>query len=237
VQLEELQQRWQQLDAKLERAVTINRDLLRQAVIQPTRRRVTRLALWPALDTAFCAVVLLLAGSFLAKHWNAPLLAGPASAMMIAAILLLNASIRQLILVSQLDWSGAVGDIQSSLSRLRMAKIRQFKWIILLSPLVGFCSLIVGLQGLLDWLPDQHSIFDKLNPWWVAANYGFGVLFIPFGHAVVRFFATRFKSREWWQRALADISGANLKKTQEELDHWASLEDASIGGKVSKSAE
>ena len=225
MQLEELQQQWQRLDEKLERTVKMNRELLRLAVTQPARRRVNRLAFWPALDTAFCAVVLLFAGSFLGKHWNTPSLVGPVSVMMIAAILLLNASIRQLILVSKLDWSGTVVDIQSSLSRLRMAKISQFKWIILLSPLVGFCGLIVGLQWLLDRLPEQHFIFDKLDPWWAAGNYAFGVLFIPFGHAVIRFLAKRFSGRGWWQRALADISGTNMKKTQEELERWASLDD------------
>jgi hypothetical protein len=225
MQLEELQQQWQRLDEKLERTVKMNGELLRLAVMQPARRRVNRLAFWPALDTAFCVVVLLFAGSFLGKHWNTPSLVGPASVMMIAAILLLNASIRQLILVSELDWSGTVVDIQSSLSRLRMAKIRQFKWIILLSPLVGFCGLILGLQWLLDRLPEPHFILDKLNLWWVAGNYAFGVLFIPFGQAVVGFLAKRFRGRGWWQRALSDISGSSMKKTKEELERWASLGD------------
>src|ERR1700678_2662400 len=106
MQLEELQQQWQRLDEKLERTVKMNGELLRLAVMQPARRRLNRLAFWPALDTAFCVVVLLFAGSFLGKHWTTWSLVGPASVTMIAAILLLNASIRQLILVSEIDWSG-----------------------------------------------------------------------------------------------------------------------------------
>jgi len=51
---------------------------------------------------------------------------------------LLAASIRQLERVAKLDWCGPVAEIQSSLERLRVVKIRQFKWIMLLSPLVGF---------------------------------------------------------------------------------------------------
>lgn len=143
---------------------------------------------------------------------------------MTAAVMLLIDSIRHLNRVSEIDWGGAVVDIQSSLSRLHMAKIRQFKWVLLLSPLVGFCGLIVGLQWLLDRLPEPHFILDKLPPWWVAGNYAFGVLFIPFGHAVVRFLSKRFRSRAWWQRALADISGSSMKKTREELERWAGLD-------------
>ena len=224
MQLEELQRQWQRLDEKLERTLKLNGELLRLAVMQPARRRVNRLAIWPALDIAFCLAVMLISGSFLGNHWKIWPLVGPASVVIIAAIMLLIDSIRQLNRVSEIDWGGAVVDIQSSLSRFRMAKIRQFKWFILLSPLVGFCGLIVGLQWLLDRLPEPHFILDKLNPWWAAGNYAFGVLFIPFGHAVVRFLAKRFRCRGWWQRALADISGSSMKKTREELERWASLD-------------
>ena len=180
MQLEELQQQWQRLDEKLELTVKMNGELLRLAVMQPARRRLNRLALWPALDTAFCVVVLLFAGSFLGKHWNTWSLVGPASVMMIAAILLLNASIRQLILLSEIDWSGTVVDIQSSLSRLRMAKISQFKWIILLSPLVGFCMMTVGGK-----LMFGVNVIQDVRPWWVVANIAFGLLFVPGGVVIV----------------------------------------------------
>ena len=224
MQLEELQRQWQRLDEKLEQTLKLDGELLRLAVTQPARRRINRLAIWPAVDIAFCLAVLLFAGSFLVNHWTTWSLVGPASIVMIAAIVLLSDSVRQLIRVFGIDWSGTVVDIQSSLSRLQMAKIWQFKWIILLSPLVGFCGLIVGLQWLLDRLPEPHFILDKLNPWWVGGNYVFGLLFIFFGHAVIGFLAKRFRGRGWWQRALADISGSSMKKTREELERWAKLD-------------
>ena len=223
MQLEVLQRQWQRLDEKLEQSLKINSEMLRLTVMQPARRRMNRGMVWPALDIAFSIMVLLLAGTFLGNHWRTWSLVGPASGVIIAAILLLIDSIRQLSLVSKIDWSGTVVEIQCSLSRLRMATIRQFKWIILLSPLVGFCGLIVGLQWLLDLLPEPHFIFDKLNPWWTAANFVFGVLFVPFGEAVIVFLARRFRSSGWWQRAQAGISGTSMRKTMEELEHWASL--------------
>ena len=225
MQLEELQRQWQRLDEKLERTLKLDDELLRLTILQPARRRVNRWAIWPALDIAFCLAVTLFTGSFLGDHWQIASLVIPASVVMIAAVMLLSDSIRQLSRLSEIDWSGAVVDIQCSLSSLRMAKIRQFKWIILLSPLVGFCGLIVGLQWLLDRLPQPHFILEKLNPLWVAGNYAFGVFFIPFGFAVVRFLANRFHSQGWWQRTLADISGSSMKKTKNELERWASLHD------------
>jgi hypothetical protein len=224
MQLEELQHQWQRLDEKLDRTLKLDGELLRLAVTQASRRRVNRLAIWPALDIAFCLGILLLTGFFLSRHWNTWSLVSPASIVMIAAIMLLLDSIRQLDRVSKIDWSGMVVDIQSSLSRLRIAKIRQFKWIILLSPLVGFCGLIVGLQWLLDRLPGPHFILDKFNPWWVASNYTFGVLFILFGHAVIRFLLKRYRYRGWWQRVLDGISGSSMTKARAELERWTSLD-------------
>ena len=69
MQLEEFQRQWQLLDEKLDKTLKLERALLRQTVMPPTRRRVNRLAIWPALDIAFCIVVLLLAGSVLGEHW------------------------------------------------------------------------------------------------------------------------------------------------------------------------
>lgn len=37
----------------------------------------------------------------------------------------------------------------------------------------------------MDRLPEPHLILDKVDPWWVASNYVFGVLFVLFGHLLV----------------------------------------------------
>jgi hypothetical protein len=169
--------------------------------------------------------VLILTGFFIAAHWNSWALVGPAGILAVAAITLMIDSMFQLQSVSEIDWDGPVVGIQSLLARLRIAKIRQFKWVILLSPLVGFCGLIVGLQWLLDWLPEEHFILDKLNPWWVASNYAFGVVFIPFGQAIIRLLANRFGNRGWWQSALDGISGTSMTKARAELERWSSLND------------
>jgi hypothetical protein len=229
MQFEELQMQWQRLDEKIERTLKLENELLHLAAMQPIRRRVNRLAVWPAIDTALCAGILLFAGNFIAVHWSSPSLIAPVGVLIVAAIALLGDSIRQLIQVSQIDWDGTVVDIQSSLSRVRISKIRQFKWVLLFSPLVGFCGLIVGLQWLLDSLPGRHFILEKLNPWWVVANYAFGVLFIPFGHGIVRFLARRFGNKGGWQRLLDDISGNSMCKAKAELKRWSSLNDEPLG--------
>jgi len=225
MQLEELQQHWQRLDEKLDQSLKLEAELLRQVVLPPARRRVNRLAMGPAVDSGLCVCALLLAGSLLGNHWRDWPLVVPSAATLIAAIVLLIDSVRQLVCVSELDWSGPVAEIQCSLERLRGARIRQFKWAILLGPLVGFCLLIVGIQSLFDWFSGfSFSIADKLNHPWVLGNYAFGVLFIPLGYAIARMLAKRFHGHAWWQNALDGISGKSLKAAAQELERWTSLQ-------------
>lgn len=223
--LEALQQQWQRLDEKIDQTISLQRDLISQAIMQPARGRINRLAIWPAIDVAFSAIVLLMLGSFVYDHRQDWRIVLPSLIVAFGAILLLADSIRQLLRIVELDWTGPVAAIQQSLNGLRVAKIRQFKWVILLSPLVGFCGLIVGLHGLFEWLADgQLLILDKLHPRWVIANVLFGVLFIPAGHALAGYLAKRCERRSWWQSVLDDIAGTSLKKARLDVERWESLQ-------------
>ena len=226
MQLEELQQQWQRLDQKLDQSLALQTELLRQVRVRPVRRRIGRFAIWPAIDLLFSAGGLLIAGSFLGDHWRDWQLAAPALVVMCGAVALAIGSILQLNRVAELDWCGPVAEIQSGLERLRAIKIRQFKWIILCSPLVGFCALMVGLHWQFESLTDGRvQLLDRLDPWWIVGNYAFGVLFVPMGYFVARVLAQRYQGRRWWQAALDDISGKSLTAAGRDVEHWASLQE------------
>lgn len=223
--LESLQQQWQMLDRKIEQSVALQTVLAKQLIVQPARRRISRLAIWPAIDIVFCGIVLLWLGSHVFNHRHDWRIVLPSLIVAFGAVLLLADSIRQLIRLSELDWAGPVAGIQQSLDSLRLAKIRQFKWIILLSPLVGFCGLIVGLHGLFEWLTEgRFLIFDHVHPRWVVANVVFGVLFIPAGAALAGYLARRCGHRSWWRSMLDDIAGTSLQRARRDVDQWEALQ-------------
>lgn len=224
MQLEELQQQWQRLDQKLDRSLALETELVRQVVMQPARRRVKRLAFWPAIDLVCCAGGLLLAATFLRGHWREWQLVLPTGTVVISVIALMIDSLRQLARVAELDWGGPVAEIQRSLEELRVAKIRQFKWIMLLSPLVGFCGLLVGVHWLCESFSEGRvSILDKFDPWWIVANYAFGVLFVPLGYYVARVLAEKYRGHRRWQSVIDDISGKSLRAATQDLERWAGM--------------
>ncbi|HQR08333.1 MAG TPA: hypothetical protein PLN21_16005 [Gemmatales bacterium] len=224
MQLEELQQQWQRLDQKLDLSLAMQNELVKQVVMQPAQQRINRLAIWPAIDVAFSLGVLLLCGSFLGNNWQDTRLMIPAEVVMIGALALLISSVVQLNRIVSLDWTSPVAEIQKSLEQLRAIRIQQFSWVILLSPLVGFCALIVGLYWVLNWLSEGRvHILDKLDPWWVIGNYVFGLVFLPLGYYLARVLARRCQHQSWWQAVLDGISGMSLKRATIEVERWSSL--------------
>ena len=224
MQLEELQQQWQWLDQKLDQSLALQTELVRQVVMQPVRRRINRLAVWPAIDVAFCGG-LLLGGAFLSDQWRYWNVVVPAGVVLISVFALLVDSIRQLERIAALDWCGPVTEIQRSLEKIRIAKIRQFKWIMLLSPLVGFCGLVAGLHVLFEWLTEGRvNILEKLDSRWIIGNYIFGLLFVPLGYLVARVLAEKCHRHQWWQAVLDGISGNSLKSAALDVERWASLQ-------------
>ncbi len=224
MQLEELNEQWKRLDLKLDQSLVLGNELLRQVVMQPAHRRINRIAIWPALDIVSSGGVLLLGGAFLGSHGHDWKLAAPALVVMLSAVALLANSIRQLQLGAQLDWTAPVANIQTALEQLQVIKVQQFKWIMLLSPLVGFCGFIVGLHWLFEWLTvDRVQILGQLHPW-IVANYAFGVLFVPLGYFLARVLANRCHRHRWWQSVLDGISGTSLKAARQDVERWASLQ-------------
>lgn len=226
--LEELEQRWLQLDQKLERSLALGNELMRRVVMQPAERRMKRTAFWPAVDVVFCIAMLLVGGNFLSQHWQDSRVLIPASILMLSILALLIDSIWQLQRLSELDWTGPVANIQRTLEQLRVARIRQFKWIMLLSPLVGFCALMVGLYWLIIWgSQGQVNFFDRINTPWVMGNYLFGILFVPAGYYLCQWLANRFQHHPWWQSILDGISGKTIQEASQEVRKWRRLQEVS----------
>lgn len=222
--LDEMQEQWQHLEQKLDRSLTLETELARRVILQPARRRVSWLALWPAFDVFLCAGALLLLGSLLGNHWSNWRLSTPAAVIFGCMIALLINSVWQLNLVSEIDWTGPVAAIQLSLGRLRMAKVRQFKWIILLSPLLWICGLMVAIEWLDVFTGGRARILDKIDPTWIVANYVIGIVFVPAGYFVARMLAARRQNHPWWQSVLDGISGQSLKLAADDVQHWAELQ-------------
>lgn len=228
MELEQLENQWRRLNDKLERQLAGHSARLQRLGVQHARQRINRQMVWPALDLAFDAAMLLASGAVLGEHWRAPMLAIPAACLLLASLAATIDNIRQLELISTLAWDGPIADIQTALSRLRAARIRQFKWIILLSPLIGLCMLVVA--GALLMGARMGQLILAFNPGWVASNVAFALLCIPVGMTVARAMSNRWGARPFWRSVLDDIAGNSLTAARRELQQWAELTEEPAAG-------
>lgn len=220
----DIQRQWQSLETSLSRSLAIQHELIRRSVVEPTRRRMRGLMFWPALDIAACVAGMLLFGSMLAAYAGQARLAFPIVVCMLGIVALAISSVRQLERVASIDWSGSVAQIQASLGALRAMRISQFKWVILLSPLIGFCAFLTTAHGVLDRVSGGRADFyESIDSGWLIGNYVLGILFVPLAFVAARAAGDRWGSHRWWRVLLDDLSGKSLARATEDIRRWAEL--------------
>jgi hypothetical protein len=174
--------------------------------------------LWPVLDVIYSLGVVLAVQAFLRRYWPEATLVVPAGVVLISATMLMISSAYELVRVTTIHWNGPVSEIQRILGELAVMRIRRFKWIVLLAPLVGLSLVIISIQWALDI--NVVRVFDRK---WVVINVAVAVLFIPIGWLGARWLARRWQGRRFWQRILDDVSGASLQAARSDLKRWSAL--------------
>lgn len=225
MQLQELEYLWKRLDEKVDKAIAIESELLRRVVLEPAHRKVNRMAFWPAVDVVIGLAGMAFCATSVGGYWFDSRVLIPASLLFSGFLALMINSILQLSKISELDWSGPVAGIQYALTQLRAAKVREFMWIMLLSPLWSFCGLIVFAQ----WFSvrvsgDPLMILRKFEPRWIAGNLLFGVVFAVLGAALIYAMSRAWGNRAWWEALLDEISGKTLSAARKDVELWASLQ-------------
>ena len=219
-----LRQQWLRLERKLDAVLDVQAEIARRSILEPTRRRLHRHAFWPAVDIAFGLVVAFVAGSFLPQSLGDWRLIGSAAVTMAGSVGLIVSSIIQLNLIGRIDWDGPVNPMQFELERLKIAKLRQRKWILLLAPLVGFCALIASIHALVGWIAGQPvNVLDKVDSTWVVANFAFGIVFAIFGHVAARWITAKFAGQGSWKRFLDNLAGRSLQQAKNDLQRWKDM--------------
>jgi hypothetical protein len=225
MQFDDVEYLWKRLDDKVERSKAIEAELLRRVILAPVSRRVKWMTFWPAIDIPICIGGILLLVRFVGEQWSDTRVLVPAGVLVLSIFALLVDNILQISQMAGVDWSGPVAEIQASLERLRVAKIRQFKWVILLSPLLFCCGVIVAVEWA-SWslTGDRLTILLKLEQRWVIGNVIFGFVFLLLGLLVVYVCSQMFRKHAWWQSMLDGIAGETLKRAKKEVELWKSLQ-------------
>ena len=205
MEIEDLKQRWEEQDRKLEASLRLNTRLLNASVLDKAATAMTRLSRLVAIELILNLGIALWLGSFIAEHISEARFFIPAAALATGVIALIIDCVRQLERINTVDYGEPIVEIQKKLGRLQVQRIRSTKMVFLTAALVWIPMLIVALKGLLG--VDAYALFSSA---WLAANVLFGVALIPLAVWISRRYADRMKGSPLVRSLMRDMAGYNL---------------------------
>ncbi len=219
--LDEMKQRWQELDRKLDASLRLDQQVLRELKQGGARASLARLSRWVALDVVVNAVVLVVLVGYVASRAASGHIRFVVPALTLCAFTMwiLATGVWLLTQLERIDLGAPVLTIQKHLEQLRVHRIRKTKWIFLLAPLVWTPLLIVALDGFLGL-----DAYGLLGAAYLAANLAFGLVVIPLVLWLSRRYADRMAHSPLLRRIMDDIGGRNLARAREQLEALAALQ-------------
>ncbi len=211
--LDQLKSLWSKNNRTLEASLRLNTLLLERANLGETQDHLGRLGRGIWLELAVNAIAVLLAGSFAASHVSEPRFLVPAIVLWSYALALVVAGIVQLVALSKLDYDEPIVAIQTSLERLRVARIRTTLAVLLFAPLLWLPLLIVCARGFFG-----VDVYAAASPGWLTANLLAGLAVIPLALVVTRRWGSRIAQSSPMRSLADDIAGRSLVAALATLD-------------------
>jgi len=215
--LEEVQATWKEYDRKLDAVVQLNRKLLNADTLTRARSALRRQKLFAIMGVATNAIVIPIVGMFIAMNHGALAFVLPALAIDAYFIGNLAVHARQVQLLSGLDYSGPVSDIQRRIDEIVRLRIRFARWLAMSMVLMWAPISIVLFKAFLGW-----NLY-AMAPAWLIANTVAGLCVIPLVIRVSRK-VSRGKMTPPAQRFLREVAGDNLTAANTFLNALAELE-------------
>lgn len=219
MELDDMKERWIEMDRKLEATVRLNRQLMRESLLGRTEPAFRTLSIFVAMEVIITMPLLYLFGWFIATYIAEARFVLPALMLHLFVIAQLASSIHQLATVKSIDYSEPVVSIQKKVARLRLHRIAATKWTLIVAPLLWPPLFIVAVKGLFGF--DPYVVFGP----WIAANFAFGVAFVIAALWVAKRFGPRLSTSPLMQRVMDDLAGRSLMKATRALDEAREFEN------------
>jgi hypothetical protein len=215
--LDELKEKWTELDRKLDVNIRLNRQLLSATKLNQTRSSLKRLAVYMGLEAAAWFAIIVVLGNFIYEHISMAQFAVAGVALDVYSIVTLNFLIRQIALALRIDYGKPIATIQKQIEALRVLRIRTIQWGV--------------LAGLVAWVPFMIVLFkvafgvDIYEAAWVWSNVAFGLALIPVAIWVSKKFGDRMDRSPIIQGLMKSLSGHNLNAAADFLMTLSKFEE------------
>jgi hypothetical protein len=205
VDLDELREKWAELDRKFDMNIRLNRQLLSATKLNQTQSAMRRLSVYMGVELVAWFAIIVALGNFVYEQISVARFGLPAVALDVYSIGMAIALTRQIAAARQIDYSQPIATIQRKVEALRVLRIRSTQWAVLAGVAVWAPFLIVVSKAAFG--ADVYQVF---GPAWLWSNVLFGLALIPLTLWVSKTFGDRMVSSPWLRRIMRDLAGRNL---------------------------
>jgi hypothetical protein len=220
--LDELKQQWTEVDRKLELNIRLNRQLLSASKLNQTQSFMKRLAASLGLELAMWVVIIGALGNFIYNHISQPQFVVSAIALDVYSIGMVILLGRQIAGALQIDYGKPIATIQRQIEALRVLRIRNTQWAVLVGLVVWVAFMIVVMKAAFG--------VDIFEPAWVWSNVAFGLALIPLAIWLSKKFGDRMERSPFFQGIMRSLAGYNLNQATDFLATLQQFEAESAAG-------
>lgn len=206
--LDDLKNEWLARDRQLETSLRMNTMLLHEAMLEKHSRSQGGAATGNLFQILFAIPFLAFFGWFIARYLDQPAFLIPALLLQAWTVVMLALTIQQRGAVRDLDYSRPMVALQGEIERIKIARLRTFKWAFLTGQLLWWIPFVVLLfKGLLG--VDLYTV-SAFMPRFIAWNIAFGVAFIPFAIWASKLLVGRLGASPRFQQFTDGIAGNDI---------------------------
>jgi hypothetical protein len=205
MELEELKNRWNEFDNKLEKSLQLNKQLLKQINLDKAKNKIRTLLIFKLLETGVLSVVVYYLVKFTIYNFTSLQFSVSALILLFFTVMGYISTIRQVSLMIRLKTEDAddITSKQKKLTGLKLLIAGYVKWGLLSIPFFPVWIILI---------PKIFLNFDMytngMNAWWWA-NIGLGLLLIPFVLWVFNQLSKK-NINQFWVKNLLEGSGWGL---------------------------
>ena len=205
MELEELKNRWNEFDNKLEKSLQLNKQLLNKINLDKAKNKLRTLLIYKLLEMGVLVYVIYYLVNFTIKNIDSPQFSISALILIFFGVMGYISDIRQISVIIRLrtDKADDITSKQKNLTTLKLLIVNYVKWALLSIPFFPVWIVLI---------PKIFLNFDiyssSMNLWWWM-NIGLGILFIPFVLWIFRQLSKK-NINLFWVKNLLDGSGWSL---------------------------
>jgi hypothetical protein len=193
MELDELKQTWNEHARKLDRVLRLNLESLKATKLDKTQFALSRFKAMRVFEIVTGIAVLIPLGFYISHRVAVLTLSIPALIFAASVLIPVIGSIRQLVLLGQIDYAEPVTVIQRKLEEIKLNYLRSIRWPVLMLPLymvyivLGFnvlfgVNILAHGDGTFFWVNLIVSLIFLAPAIWVFRNLSFSNI----GNPVIR---------------------------------------------------